>query len=404
MTEIRPNHPPAPTPPRFDDEIDLVDLTLAIWRRKWLVVMIFVLGIVLGGILAAMQTEQRHISAVLAVGKAATDEGGDRELVEQTSTVANWLDTTFLPAAAREQEREFSLDPMVLEFSVKSGDADSVAITATGRPEHVAAYTAAIESAARDVASQADSPVRGLETRLRSEIGKLELELEQLKDEDRTENERLSLQRELREKQNELESLEDQHSELNEQLERLATMISLEEGRAENINAYINEHMSRDAALLAKDASDAMTGMLLGNQLQNYMDRLAQINERITVELPRKIAEAQNELAEVERRKEVVATEVEQARLALKTFQTDHEREVKKLKLSISDKKASLEGIQHTGLLTEPQVIEESGTSSALFVALGAILGLFAGLFAALMANFISAARERLHESEFTEG
>ena len=44
-----------------------------------------------------------------------------------------------------------------------------------------------------------------------------------------------------------------------------------------------------------------------------------------------------------------------------------------------------------------------SGPSTSLVIALGAILGLFAGLFAALMVGFVSAARERLHETESTE-
>lgn len=44
-----------------------------------------------------------------------------------------------------------------------------------------------------------------------------------------------------------------------------------------------------------------------------------------------------------------------------------------------------------------PAKLGGGGPSSALILALGVILGLFAGLFAALMANFIAAARERLH-------
>lgn len=107
-------------------------------------------------------------------------------------------------------------------------------------------------------------------------------------------------------------------------------------------------------------------------------------------------------LVENKRQQEQHESEIEQARLALKTFNTDHERQIRKLQLTIENNKARLENIQATGLLNEPQQRKADGVSGKLLVVLGTILGLFFGLFAALMLNFISATRERLRATALT--
>jgi hypothetical protein len=52
MNEIRPHQPPASNPPRFDDEIDLVDLAVTLWRRKWIVFGVFFLVLFLALVFA----------------------------------------------------------------------------------------------------------------------------------------------------------------------------------------------------------------------------------------------------------------------------------------------------------------------------------------------------------------
>jgi hypothetical protein len=248
----------------------------------------------------------------------------------------------------------------------------------------------------RRVAEVADQPVRERESQLKTDIRNLELKLERLKDPDRLKRERLGLEQAVQANRDELAALNDREASVRQQIERLERMVSLLEERAADIHRYL-ESQPRDAAVQgANSATEAMTMMLIGNEVQRRMDRLAAINEQITVELPARIRKAQDSLADIQRQQRQVETDIAAARLDIKTFEANHQREVEQVELGIADKKAQLDNLQRTTLLDEPQVSEESSVGAPLLVALGGILGLFAGLFAALMANFIAAARERL--------
>lgn len=399
MNEIRPNQPRGTSAPRFDDEIDLIDLAVALWRRKWVVIAFSLLGVVLGAAVPAVQEQRFEVSAVLAVGKL--DSG---ELVQSTSTVKNWLESSLLPAAAKFTARDTSVSPGGIGFTVKNGEGESVLIQAQAPEALVEPHMNAINWAAERVADIADKPIRNLKSDLRSDVRTLELELERIQDKDRLTGQRLALEQKLNAKRSALSLLLDHEMALNEQLDRLNTLRQLQSSRAEEINAYLDRIRLDDESMLsASSPNDAMTAMLLSNQVQRYMDRLAALNQEITVELPRKISAVQTELAEIKHQQGQLKTDIEQAKLELKTFNTDHEREVRQLTLAIGDKKARLENIQETGLLTAPQKKLLATVSPNLSIVLGAILGLFAGLFAALMVGFVSAARERLHETESTE-
>lgn len=382
-------------PPRFDDEIDLVDLAVSLWQQKLVIAVFVVLGVLGSLVVAVLRPDSYEVSAVLTVGKVDGSDGS--RLVQSTSTIVNWLESSILPAAAEIQATEFSLDPKDLKFRVSSSEGDAVVIRAETSEERVAAHVAAIDWAANRVTEAADKPIRDMKAELRTEIRTLELELDELKDADRLTSERLALQQKLVARQDALAKLLDQEKVLNEQRDRLARMKELRQARAVDIEAYLDQLSPDEASIMsASSPSDAMTAMLLSNQVQRYMDRLGVLNEEITVELPQKISQTQTDLAENKRQQEQLESEIEQARLALKTFNTDHERQIRKLQLAIENNKARLENIQTTGLLNEPQQRKADGVSGKLLIALGTILGLFLGLFAALMMNFISATRERL--------
>lgn len=402
MNEIRPNQASGTNPPRFDDEIDLIDLAVSLWKRKWVVAAFLALGVLLGAVAATLQEDGHEVSAVLTIGTINGEDG--RELVQSTSTIVNWLETSLLPAAAKQQAADSSIKATELMFDVKNGEGDSVTIRAQTSEALVQPHVAAIKWAADRVADTADKPIRNHKSNLRSNIRNLELKLERLQDTDRLMRDRMALKQKISAKQNKLASLADRERSLKEQLDRLARMIEIQQARADDINSYLGKLQWGDAALTsAATANEAMTVMLLGNQVQRHMDQLASINQQITVTLPQKVSEAQTTLADIERQQGQLQTDVEQSKLALKTFNTDHAREIRQLELAIADKQAQLKNIQETGLLTQPRVSKASGQSANLIVTLGAILGLFAGLFAALMVGFVSAARERLHETESTQ-
>ena len=85
-------------PPRFDDEIDLVDLAVSLWRQKLVIAVFVVLGLLGSLVVAVLRPDSYEVSAVLTVGKVDGSDGP--RLVQSTSTITNWLESSILSAAA----------------------------------------------------------------------------------------------------------------------------------------------------------------------------------------------------------------------------------------------------------------------------------------------------------------
>lgn len=128
MNELRPSQPPAPNPPRFDDEIDLVDLALALWRRKWIVVGVALLVTALAVVFAltrgGVDARSATFSSVYEVPSYA--KNGDREemLVEPVA-LEDVVQRVYLPEARQTLEATVeSEQDKVFNFNVEVSSPD----------------------------------------------------------------------------------------------------------------------------------------------------------------------------------------------------------------------------------------------------------------------------------------
>ncbi|MCL7751327.1 Wzz/FepE/Etk N-terminal domain-containing protein [Guyparkeria hydrothermalis] len=279
MNEIRPSQqPPATTPPRFDGEIDLVDLALALWRRKWVVVGV---ALLITG-LAAVYTLTRDAGAA--------EDGTFSSIYEVPSYASNG------------QNERMLVEPAALEDVVRR-------VYLPKARQALEASAGSQESKVFDFGVEVSSPDKGGYLVLETQGG--------LAKNDR---------------------IRDLHR---------AVLAS--------VSAHAKEKKTEFAERIAGEIHAVEEQI---RETQDLVDSLR--------------GEAGG-LAEV----------------AL---------QLSRLKEKLSTLKLSQSSMKDGEVVALAQQSDRSeGISSALIVALGAILGLFAGLFAALMANFIAAARERLH-------
>ncbi|MCL7743671.1 Wzz/FepE/Etk N-terminal domain-containing protein [Guyparkeria hydrothermalis] len=281
MNEIRHSEPAAFNPPRFNDEIDLIDLAIALWRRKWvvIVVMVFITA----------------LTALYAFGR------GEVAVPTSYASIYN------LP-----------------KVSVDSGD-----------EKPVIAPSAVMELSQRVFVPQALA--RDREANAEKDAEKLEVDLEQPKG-----------------------------------TALIVVETEANQAQAERVNALHQSIMGRIEKLVESEVDDLR--VRLDQRVEMLQTRLANAES-----LADSLAQTEGDLADISSEIAEVKTDLLLAEL----------------------QKASLS----TGRLVElgQQREMEKGLSSALMLALGVTLGLFAGLFAALMVGFVSAARERLHETESLE-
>lgn len=399
MNDLQKSSPQTPAPARFDDEIDLVDLGLALWRHRLLILAFVVLGLVLGLLAAQFQGVDKKLSAVVMVGQDSTE--GEKISVASTETVAGLLNTSLLPANASKHGDVINPDDLTIQ--ARSSEGETVTISGSVDSDTFSALATTVRDAVDELAVAIDNPLRSRVDSIESSARQLELKLESLTDEDRVEQQRTKIQQQITNKENELANREDDQAYLESEIQRLNRMIELQTAHAAELEEYLEALRGDVTAISATSPTEAMTAMLLGNQVQSYVTQLNRANEQITVELPGEISEARTELAKAEREQAELQSSIAQARLELKKFDRELEREAEALKAQLKEERGLLENIQFTSLLNEPQMRTEQGTGTALFAALGLILGGFLGLFAALMANFVAAARNRLRDGSGTQ-
>ncbi len=281
MNEIKPNQPAAPNPPRFDDEIDLVDLALALWRRKSVVIAVALVVTALAAIYAFGRGEVAQATSFASIYSLPTtyDGEGEGRYVIEPGAVMELTQRVFVPKSLKENrqadQEENSED---LEITLDQPKNTSLIVV----------ETEATEAQGDRVMALHDSIIGRITALVESEVDELQTKLDR-------------------------------------RIEMLQTRLASVESLAESVGRS------------GGDVSD-------------------------------------------------ISAEVSEARKDL---------------LSAELQKSSL----NSGRLVElgQQRELDGGPSSTLIIALGAILGLFAGLFAALMANFVAAARERLHGELDTE-
>ncbi|MDG4867887.1 Wzz/FepE/Etk N-terminal domain-containing protein [Guyparkeria sp. 1SP6A2] len=119
MNEIRPSQPPAPNPPRFDDEIDLIDLAISLWRRKWVVIIVAAVITAVAAIVAFGRGEasvDASYASICKLPKVSVD-GGSQEPVIAPSAVMELSERVFVPQALK-QDREANVDKDLEKLSV----------------------------------------------------------------------------------------------------------------------------------------------------------------------------------------------------------------------------------------------------------------------------------------------
>ncbi len=66
-------------PRRYDDEIELRDLIRPLWRRRWLILAVFVLSVLVAGVVSFMMAPVYQVHTVIALGSFAIEVGSSTD-------------------------------------------------------------------------------------------------------------------------------------------------------------------------------------------------------------------------------------------------------------------------------------------------------------------------------------
>ncbi len=326
-----------------DDEISLLDLLRILVEQKRTILAVFMAFVLLGLVFALLKPEKYRYTTTIEIGTVMED--GKTLLIDRPATLLAKINEAYIP--------------YVLEQFSKKSDADfKITARIPGNSEVVVLESKAPEYKGADLVELHKKVVEYVKRNHQRvfEIVKKEMNVE------------------LDRSRNKLSALQDRHRVLTADLKRLDQTAKLLNDQIEELKALVDDAMGYRKLARAQtgDETQAMTLLMIDNEIQQNNQRLAALEERLHIDIPREKDSLNNTIS-------------------------DNSREQQEQAAEIAKIQAAVNNMRETRMLIAPmRSAEPVGVKGTTIVLVSLITGLFAGIFAAFVAAFIRKAREEL--------
>lgn len=381
------------------DEISLIDLSLIVWRRRYLVFSFIILGLFCGiavGLLGPGKS--RDYSAVIIIGQYM-DNAGYQKLVQEPTSLVEWLNKSILPDKIQTYAAKNNIDPTKLNIQARASKSGN-ALVLTGRgPESLAkAYEAIMSNAAQKLTTSSDDRIVRDRAHLKAQIAAKQIELAATQDSNAIELKRSTLEQSLQANRDKLANLVSQAQLIKQDQKDAQKLIAIFRKRIDSLDHYISvsQRYGTGPQSPREDVATA-TDVLLGTQAQQYADLLTRLTRQTTIDLPKKIASDSLNLSKNSQMQLQTKGDIQRASLQLQEFEADHQRAIKRIKLELDRLRSNLTSVQNTHLLAKPLMVKpRTHLSGAAMIVLGLVLGSLLGIMGAFMAEFLGLVRARI--------
>jgi len=439
----------------YDDEISLIDLWLVLSRRRNMLLAIVLAFLVSGVSFAMLKPVLYKYNAVLQVGLMSV-EGADSKpsYIEIPANVLEKLTKSYIPLVLSEYLQthpELKSAPKLKASMAKKSDLITLEIK--GKETESAEYRGIIQRVIAHV--QADHQpqmditknryerllqkekiaMSDLENPLTLKIKRKQLEtdllqaniqMENLKDQRLVKVLKQEFVTQKKVHHNKLASLGDEFKRLTSQQARLDDVDRLLGKRITELSGTIeNEQRNRQLSVKSINSGpEAMTVLLLDNQIQSNRNELAKLEERLNITQQNQREKISNQLKDNTRSQEYhqklvldinnklkkmdinnqytqqkVAVNQSALQLGLEQIQLEHQNNLLIQQQKIDKISYQLKGLRDTQSLTSPmQSLEPVGVGKKIIVVISLLAGLFVGVFAVFFFEFISKVKEKTQQ------
>lgn len=359
-----PEHHTHPEEPRYYeehyDEIDLADVALAIWRRRWLFVGTFLAVFGLSVAYAFLATPVYDHRTTLEIGYIPTGFGQDGDdqdspgyqRIETAQNVKDRMERLYIPAVLHDLRNEYD----------EAISPDSIQVSVPERSGIVELSREASDSASGRTLDLLNRVVQRVKS---DHDGIFDLIFSQH-------------QAELTSARNALEGLKSEEAVIQADLERIDSTAELLKNNIESLESSIQrmEEQRQQVASIASNEEKAMTLLLIDNQIQNNQRRLEDLRERLEVDL-------------------------EQERDQLENALSDNQRAQQNKEQSIATLEAKGQAMKRTSAVIPPtQSVNPVSPNKRLILALGFVLAGMLGVLVVGIHGLLARARRKMEQED----
>lgn len=385
-----------------DDEISLVDLAIALWEQKWIVIGVAVLCTLLGVGYAMTRTPVYEYSTTIEIGTRL--EGNETRPVEPPSNVVAKLERNYIPEAIRTYEEELQeAEGGQVNLRVDASnpsETNLVVLTSEGADDLGAYYIRLQNRVVGRLSEDHERDTKLEEVRLKNELAQAQLRLDELTDERVLKVERQELENRTIAEKNKLENLAGQQELLEAELENLDVQEELVQKRLNELSEFIANARERRAQTQSevRGGAEGMAMMLINNELQRDIDRQTELEERLLVELPESRASLRSQLQDNQREQSLQRETIDALEAKYEKLLIDQERRLPQARAKVEELETRIANLRETRAVLPPrQSLRPVGSRPSMYVALSVVLGLMLGVFAAFMVGFVKSVRKQLN-------
>lgn len=396
--------PPAPfawvAVPREDwgsEDNALLDLGLALIRYRFLAISVFVLVVVLGLLFALLRSPKYEFITALRIGQVPVNlEGNDTQRpIDSSETILATIQSSLLPRLRSELEDSggFPTGPVQAELPPGSS---LLSLRLQATEDQGAACRRLLERLGEELVADHRVQADRIRTQLESLLEREKILLEELQDPLILAVDQNELKRQIKETEAELSKRRTEAAVAKSQLERLGEQRSLLQSQIEELEEAIRlarENRSQ-AAREAADGGQAMTLMLIDNELRQNQLLLNELNNQLEIGLKDQRDQLQKTLDDVLQEEEAQRARLTELQSKLKKVDLDRERRTAEQKQKIIEMESQLGSLSETVVALPPtRSVRPVGVSRLILITLSAVLGLALGLSVALGAGFMERLR-----------
>ncbi len=394
-----------------DDEISLLDLWLVL-RRRWKTLAFVVCLCVAAGLAYALLSSARYrYYETIQIGHVPrqSNQGIKDEPIASVENVIAHIDSGLIPQALdrtfpRENDEAAALRKRYDVKATAAGSSSFVVISGEGPLQQRDGYFAVLKAVAEMLVSDHAAVSDATRETYQSRLEKARIKLDALNNDDLFQVKLAEQRRSIEAARNRLAQLEDQDASLKLQSQRLGVKADLLTAQIERVqeNIAAATDAQNNAAREARSATDAMTVLLLSNDVRHSRERLADLHTQLKVVVPNELtgleaARKDNQRQQAQQRSLITlrTRQLQQLRIDHRNAQATQEQTVRGLE-------SQLARVRPTRVVLSPtRSMSPVGLARRMVLALSLVLGLMLGVLAVFVHEFLVRARHYENEKEW---
>lgn len=381
------------------DEIDLVDLGVMFWRRRWVIVWVAGALIVLSILAAIFKSPTYEYTTTIELGSMVGQNGSLVPLMDPQSAT-NMLQNTYIPAATAQYMQEKGADSFVPKLTVSGNNTGNAIVLSCKAKEGLGAACTSIEqNAAAEFLKNNSRGIATVRANLQADLSSAKLDLQGLQNPAVFGVQKLAAEKAIADAKADLATLQSAAGVLKVKKDKLQASTQLYQKQADDLQAHIAE-VRKAAIASARQTSDptqAMANLLLGTETQRSVNLLNDIQQKLMVTLPDQLAMVDKNLADNARSQALQRQAISQNELALQKLLFSHGQDIQSQNVTIGKLQTQLSNVQDTRVLGAPlRSVKPAGLTRGAILAIGIVISLLLGFFAALAAGYVEQVRARL--------